>query len=102
MHEILEISALLSPTLLAAIQSSQKNGLWVLGSLELVILIWIGVNSLRFSKRVGGPVISLLKHLDKVQADKSWSKFSLRKGDLFEELPDKINAAFEVAHPTSK
>jgi len=92
--ELLRVAGLLSPTMLQNMQRSVQNGTWILIATNLVIVGISTMHSVYFSKKIAGPIYALFNHLNKIKETGRWSPLKLRKGDLFDELPEKLDAAF--------
>jgi methyl-accepting chemotaxis protein len=92
--ELLRVSGLLSPTLLLNMKQSVRSGVGVLVVVNLVIVVISAIHSVYFSRKIAGPIYALTKHLRRVTEEGRFSALKLRKGDLFEDLPEQLDKAF--------
>ena len=100
-HQMSEMAGLLSPTFHAQLEASSRNGLIILIAMNLTTIAFAAYQALQFSKKIAGPVYALYRHLDQIAETGEWKPFQLRDGDLFEELPEKLNQAYQLSS-TSK
>lgn len=66
-----------------------------IGLLELVLVVGAWYGSLRASHKIAGPVFVITRQLRAVGGGDLWVRISLRKGDMFREEAEAINASLQ-------
>ena len=68
---------------------------WAIGIFELVLLAGVWFGTLKATHKVAGPVYKFAQHMKALGAGDVWTRVSLRKGDMFQDEADSINASFD-------
>lgn len=104
LNELMNLAGLLSETFIAVIQKHILLGFGVTFLFIFLLCVMAGLQALFFSRRIAGPIFSLVKHLEKCEAKGKLEPWTVRKGDLFADLVEQFNLVVEKINrePKSK
>jgi hypothetical protein len=90
-NSIFKLVGLISPDSFTLIKMNAEMAVKVFFVLAVALVCLAVVGSFVFSRKIAGPLFAFFRHLKKCEKKGKLEEFSLRKGDLFEELTENFN-----------
>jgi methyl-accepting chemotaxis protein len=102
LNELMNLAGLLSETFITVIRKHMLIGLGVTVIFIIVLCVMAALQALFFSRRIAGPIFSLVKHLEKCEKKGRLEPWQIRRGDLFVDLVDRFNSVVEKVNEEKK